>query len=79
MTGTSFKAFQLQSTKCEVAKGSCLRNQILDILKKEITKKNDGLSTDYLVSEIGDFVGLTKPKEINQNENPSSRSMYKFF
>lgn len=57
--GTSFKAFQNQQNKCEVTKGSCIRNQILDILKKEITRKNKGESTDYLVSQMGKFLGTT--------------------
>ena len=57
--GTSFKAFQNQQNKCEVTKGSCIRNQIKDILKREITKKNNNESTDYLVSEMGKFLGTT--------------------
>jgi hypothetical protein len=61
--GTSYKAFQLQSNKCEVSKGSCLRNQILDVLKAEITKKRDGQSTDYLLTEMGSFLEISKAKE----------------
>jgi hypothetical protein len=75
--GTSYKAFQTQANKCDISKGSCIRNQILDILKREITKKNKGESTDYLVSEIGSFLGTSSEMPSTQNE-AQSRSIINF-
>ena len=71
--GTSFKAFQTQANKCEISKGSCIRNQILDILKSEITKKNNGQSTDYLVSEIGSFLGTSNETQGTSEASGTNR------
>lgn len=52
-----------------MTKGSCINNQILDILKREITRKNKGETTDFLASEIGHFLGTTTEKSQEENKN----------
>lgn len=60
--GTSYKAFQYQSNKCSVIKGSCLNNQIEDLLKEDEINLKSNKTAKYLLKSFGDFT-----ESINKN------------
>lgn len=50
-----FEAFQTQSDKCSKVAGSCLQNQIRDLLYSDLKLKMAGKTPNYLVSGKGNF------------------------
>lgn len=53
--GTSYAAFQNQPRRCEVAAGSCLRNQISDLLSRDAKAVASGSTPSFLLSRFGNF------------------------
>lgn len=62
--GTSFYAFHNQNSKCEVRQGSCLNNQIADLLAQDNMKISRNGTADYLLKSKGKFKGI-KPESEN--------------
>lgn len=58
--GTSYSAFQNQSNKCGVEAGTCLSNQIDDILNQESNRQSAGVATRHLLKGFGDFTRINE-------------------
>ena len=61
--GTNYDPFQNQSNRCNKIGGSCLFNQISDIIVNEKEKLANNLTTEYLLRELGDFGDIKKNGE----------------
>jgi len=61
--GTSYHAFHNQNSKCEVRNGSCLSNQIADLLARDKAKIRRNETTDYLLIHKGKFKGINPESE----------------
>lgn len=53
--GSWYAAFQNQPRRCEVAAGSCLGNQIVDMLARDKQAVRTGRAPAYLLSRLGEF------------------------
>ena len=54
--GIGYTAFQTQGDKCGQPQGSCLKNQIKDLLQEDTDRLSQGLTTKYL---LGGFFNLS--------------------
>ena len=61
--GVDYESFQNQSNRCNMSSGSCLLNQISDIINVEKEKLANNLTTEYLLKELGDFGDIRKNGE----------------
>lgn len=55
--GVNYAAFQNQNNKCSMQTGSCLANQITDLLFSDSQRISAGLSPNYMLSSFGNFSG----------------------
>lgn len=53
--GTSYKAFQHQSNRCEQNKGSCTQNQIKHLISADLERKKNNIHPMYMLSRYGSF------------------------
>ena len=66
--GVSYKAFQNQAGKCDVAAGSCLSNQIIDLLSTDNAKIASNKAPEYILTHKGKFTGITKDDDFSKLE-----------
>eukprot|EP00796_Vickermania_ingenoplastis_P005608 gene5609-4029_t len=61
--GVSYFAFNSQGSRCELAPGSCLRNQLAELRAADAKRAAAGVPTKYLASSYGTLMGLTRSAE----------------
>ena len=66
--GVGFSAFRGQPMRCFRAPGSCLRNQIVDILSEERERTDASRQPLYLLSQFGHGVGTTRSSSAEQRQ-----------
>lgn len=47
--GTGYQAFQFQASKCDMERGSCLKNQISSLIDEDKKRAKDNISPLYSV------------------------------
>ena len=66
--GVGYKAFHSQANRCDVEAGTCISNQILDLIEKDKEKQESSKPTDFLLKDKGNFIGITNDDDFTKLE-----------